>query len=111
MFKKSWVAANHDLAQRYVDSIIQGVQLTKDKKDLAIATYKKYTKSDDQAAAEDAWNYYTPILPALPYPRVEQFSESLDILTELNPKVKDVDLKRFIDDSFVKDAEARGLGK
>jgi NitT/TauT family transport system substrate-binding protein len=111
VFQKSWIAANHDLAQRYVDSIIQGIKLTKENKDLAIATYKKRTKNDSQALAEDAWNYYTPILPALPYPRVDQFSESLDILADLNPKVKSVNLDTFIDDSFVRDAEARGLGK
>ncbi|HEX6512517.1 MAG TPA: ABC transporter substrate-binding protein, partial [Chloroflexota bacterium] len=111
VFKKSWIAANHDLAQRYVDSIIQGIKLTKDNKDLAIATYKKYTKNDDQALAEDAWNYYTPILPALPHPNQDQFKETVDILGELNPKVKSVDLNTLIDDSFIKDAEARGLGK
>jgi NitT/TauT family transport system substrate-binding protein len=111
VFKKSWLTANHDLAQRYVDAIIQGIKLTKDNKDLAVATYKKYTKNDSQALAEDAWNYYTPILPALPHPNAGQFSEAIDILAEQNPKVKNVDLNAFVDDSFVKDAEARGLGK
>lgn len=111
VFKKSWIAANHDLAQRYVDSIIEGIKLTKTNKDLAIATYKKHTKNDNQALAEDAWNYYTPILPAMPHPTIDQFKETVAILGELNPKVNNVDLKTFIDDSFVKDAEARGLGK
>ena len=51
------------------------------------------------------------VVPPLPYPKAEQFTDSVDILATQNPNVKSVDLNKMIDMSFVKSAEDRGVHK
>ncbi|HEX6511329.1 MAG TPA: ABC transporter substrate-binding protein [Chloroflexota bacterium] len=108
--KKSWVAANRDIAQRYIDALMEGISRTKRDKAAALATYKKWAKSENDAEAQQTYDYFVPNLLSQPYPKADPFTETVSILAEVNPKVAGVNVGSLIDESFVKDAVARGVG-
>jgi ABC-type nitrate/sulfonate/bicarbonate transport system substrate-binding protein len=109
--RKSWLANNKELMQRYVDSIVEGAARTKQDKAAAVAAYKKYTKVDSDEEAQATYDYFQPIILAQPFPKPEQFADVAQVLGEVNPKVKGLDLSTVLDDSLVKSAVDRGIGR
>ncbi len=108
--QKTFLNQNHDLVQRYVDSIVQGIAREKSDKAFAVSTLKKYMKLDDDAAASAAYDYYSVgIRQALPYPAPQQFKLAVDELGKKNPAIAQFDLAKLIDRSFVQSAADRGL--
>ena len=53
----------------------------------------------------------TDLTPALPYPRPEQFADTVALLGPKNDKLAKIDVPSILDPSFVKSAEERGLAK
>jgi hypothetical protein len=111
VMQRSYVVANKEIVQRYVDSLIEAnVQLKRDKPG-TIAVLKNYFKSDDEKAMNVAYDFYAhQVLATLPFPKPEQFKDALEQLTATNPKVRDVDIGKLLDASFVQNAADRGLG-
>jgi hypothetical protein len=59
-----------------------------------------------------AYDFYAnEVVQPYPYPRPEQFKDAVDTLSQSNPKIRDVDLGRMLDPSFVQNANDRGLGQ
>jgi ABC-type nitrate/sulfonate/bicarbonate transport system substrate-binding protein len=111
VMQRSYVVANKEIVQRYVDSLIEAnVQLKRDKPG-TIAVLKNYFKSDDEKAMNVAYDFYAhQVLATLPFPKPEQFKDAVEQLTATNPKVRDVDIGKLLDASFVQNAADRGLG-
>jgi ABC-type nitrate/sulfonate/bicarbonate transport system substrate-binding protein len=112
VMQRSFVAANHDVVQRYVDALAEAsVQLKKDRPG-TIAVFKKYFQTDDDKSMSISYDFYaTEVVQPLPFPRPEQFKDAIDALSATNPKVRDVDLGKLLDPSFVQNAADRGLGQ
>ena len=67
---------------------------------------------DDQDALGQAYDFYvTQIMPVYPHVTTETFNYTKDTLAATNAAVKTLDVTKAIDDSFVADAEKRGIGK
>ena len=108
--RKSWLADHKDIAQRYIDGLMECIARTKQDEALAVATYKKYSKDEDDAVAKATYNYFKPLLLSQPFPKADEFTPAAKIMAEVNPKVAKLDVPALIDDSFVKDAVARKVG-
>jgi hypothetical protein len=75
-----------------------------------VAILKKYYRSDDDAAMSAAFDFHAgEVVATLPFPRPEQFADAIAQLSVSNPRIRDVDLGRLLDPSFVQDAADRGL--
>jgi len=108
--QRGWVNANRDIVQRYVDSLVQATAFLKQNKPATVAILKKYYKSDDDAAMGAAFDFHAgEVVASLPFPRPEQFADAIAQLSVSNPRIRDVDLGRLLDPSFVQDAADRGL--
>jgi ABC-type nitrate/sulfonate/bicarbonate transport system substrate-binding protein len=112
VLQRSFVSANRPVVQRYVDSLIEAtVQLKRDKPG-TVAVLKNYFKSDDEKAMDVTYEFYAKeVLTELPFPKPEQFKDSVEQLTVTNPRVREVDLGKLLDTSFVQNAADRGLGR
>ena len=109
---RAWVNANRPIVQSIVDAEVEATARAKKDKDFVLNILRKYDKLDDPALLEDAYNFYTfNVAPSLPYPKPEQFTDTIAQLGETNAHIKSVDLSKLLDDSFVKSAAERGLDK
>jgi ABC-type nitrate/sulfonate/bicarbonate transport system substrate-binding protein len=110
--RKSWLAGHRDIAQKYIDSIVQATARERVDKALTTSVIRKYFKNDDQAQLDATYAYFSQhIHPALPYPRPEQFTEILAITAQTNPQANGFDVSTILDPSFVRSAEDRGLAR
>jgi NitT/TauT family transport system substrate-binding protein len=108
--QRSYMNAHRDVVQRYIDSIIEGIAKMKADKAFATATLKKYLKLDDDQALSATYDYGVKnLFPSVPSIRPEHLADSVDVLSVKNPKVRDFDVGRMLDNSFVKCAADRGL--
>ena len=114
LVQRSFLNANKDIVQAYIDAtVIARSRMAKDK-DGAIAILVKYFALKEQDSATHAYNFFiggtTPVTPVYPAPAAEQMKDSVTILGADNDKIKTVDLAKYLDASFVKSAQDRKLG-
>ncbi len=110
--QRSWFNAHKDLAQKYVDSIVEAIARMKKDKAFTIQVLKKYFSSSDDKAMEVAYNFFTTeVTPSDPYPTVQQFNDAKAYLGQKNSRVSSVNINQLIDASLVKSAADRGLDK
>ena len=110
--QRGWLNSHKDVAQKYVDSIVQGIARTKKDQAFASDTLAKYMKLDDKAAAAKAVAYADQnLVPNSPDIKADGFTDSVAVLSAKNPNVKNFDVNKIIDDSLVQSAVQRGLDK
>lgn len=108
---RSYATAHKDVVQAYTDAIVEAIGVEHKDKAASVAVLKKYLKSTDDDAMSVTYDFYSKIVPALPYSAPEQLQPALDALSDLNAKAKGYDIKTILDATFVKSAADRGLDK
>lgn len=107
---KTWAGANRDVLQRYVDSLVQAIARAKKDKPFTVGVLMKMLSLKDEQAASDTYDFYVPgIFPLYPHVGAAAFNASKQALISTNAKVADLDVTKLLDDSFVADAERRGV--
>ena len=111
--QRSFLTANKDIVQAYIDAtVIARSRMAKDK-DGATAVLLKYFKNDP-ASNDHAYTFFiggtSPVTPVYPAPAAEQMKDAVTILGVDNDKIKTVDLAKLLDASFVKSAHDRKIG-
>ncbi len=111
--RRDWVSGHRDVMQRYVDALVDAIKRTNADKPQALATMKKWFKSDDEAAMGAVYDAYSSsgLWPMPPYATPEMFADAKEVIAATNPKMADYDVNKLLDSSFVKSAEDRGLTK
>ncbi len=105
--RKSWVAANRPTVQRYIDAMVEAIALTKTEKARSVAILKRYFKTDDTQAMTVSYDYIYKVIPRVPYPKVEQFTDVLAEMANVNEKLRGLDIAKMMDDSFLRDTARR----
>jgi NitT/TauT family transport system substrate-binding protein len=109
--RKSWVAANKDLTQRYMDAMIEGIAREKKDEAFATQTLAKWIKSTDETANRASYKLFAQdIVQTYPYGKPDQLTEAQTTLGAKNPKVASYDLTKLFDNSFIQSAEKRKVG-
>jgi len=107
--QRAFLADNKDVVQKVVDSIIQAYALEKQDKATTVKVLKQYLKSEDDSAMSATYDYFVAKAPPIA-PKPEQFMDSFGVLSEQNPKIKDVDLSKMLDASYFQSAIDRKIG-
>ena len=110
IMQRTYLNANKDAVQGYVDSLLIARVKMKADKAGATAVLGKYFKLDNQTALDAAYDFFMNevTVPYL-YPEVVQFKDAVEILGKGNDKIKTVDITKMIDRSFVQSAQDRKL--
>lgn len=110
--KRSYVAANKSVVQRFVDSVVEGIAREEKDRAFAVSVLKKYYKSDDDSLMGSAYDFYAKeVVKQPPYSQVDQYAESQAVLGQKAEAARTFDLNKLFDNSYVKSAANRGLAK
>src|SRR5213594_1448497 len=108
---KKYLNDHKDVMQKYVDSLIQAIVAMKKDKAGTIPVMQKLLNVTDQDALSQTYDYYvTQIFPVYPTVATKEWLYSRDELAKTNATVKDLDVTKVIDNSFVKNAQDRKVG-
>jgi len=109
--RRSYLQSNRQTVQAYIDAEIEAIAAAKKDKPGTIKVMSKLLKIEDQDALGQAYDFYVgQIMPTYPHLDPAAFNYTRDALAATNPAVKNLDVTKAIDDSFVADAEKRGVG-
>jgi NitT/TauT family transport system substrate-binding protein len=109
--KRDWVNGHRDVMQRYTDAIVEAMVRTNQDRAFSLATMKKWFKSEDEPLMASVYDAYSSsgLWPVPPYATPEMFADAKEVTAQAEPKMRDYDLTKLIDSSFVKSAQERGL--
>jgi ABC-type nitrate/sulfonate/bicarbonate transport system substrate-binding protein len=110
---KTWLAANHAVAQRYVDSMVQAsVKIKQDRAGTLDVMRKDLEMTDDQVLST-VYDYYKQdrVTPTLPFPKADLFPAQLAVIAQKTEAAKNFDVTKMLDQSFVQSAADRHLDK
>jgi NitT/TauT family transport system substrate-binding protein len=106
-----FAAANKDVMQKYVDSLVQAIVAMKKDKAGTLPVMQKLLNVTDQDALGQTYDYYvTSIFPIYPEVTPDAWAYSRDQLVATNPAVKGLDVTKVIDNQFVQNAKDRKVG-
>jgi NitT/TauT family transport system substrate-binding protein len=109
--QRSWLANHRDAMQGFIDGLVEANVRIKKDKPFALEMMRKHLKYDDERMYEMSYDYYFAegAIPTLMHPKPSQFADSMTVLGEKNEKVRNLDLGKILDPSFVQAAADRGL--
>ena len=111
--KTSYIQANRQIVQNYVDSMIEATLFMRKNKDLAVQELGKIFNGTDTASYSATYDYYSQpnVTVVPPTPNPDAFTNTLQVLCKKDPKACNFDASKVIDGSFVQSAISRGLTK
>jgi NitT/TauT family transport system substrate-binding protein len=109
--QRAWLNANQDVAQRYIDSIVQAIAASKQNKEQSIPVLQKYLKNDDPRALGVTYDFFVgTVTPQYPVVRADLFGDAVEQLSATNDKIKTFDLNKILDNQYVQSAIDRKVG-
>ena len=108
--QRNWVNDHKDLFQAWNDAIVESIALAKAKPEVGVPVMKKYLQSEDDELVKETYAYWiNEVVTEPPSLTPDQFGDTVRALAPNNPRVKDVDLNRLLDPSFIQNAVNKGL--
>jgi ABC-type nitrate/sulfonate/bicarbonate transport system substrate-binding protein len=99
--QRSYATANRDLVQRFMNSVVEAIGAEKKDKPGSLASIKKYLKIEGAPANTDYDYFVGQVIPDRPVVSADQFTDGIAVLATKNEKLKDFDMSKYIDASFV----------
>jgi ABC-type nitrate/sulfonate/bicarbonate transport system substrate-binding protein len=108
--QRSWVESNRETFQAFNDSIVEAIALAKAKPEVGVPVLKQFLQNDDDELMRQTYDFWiNTILKEPPVLAPDQFGDTVTSLEANNPKVKDIDITKMIDPSYIQNAVNKGL--
>lgn len=108
--QRAWLNSNRQVAQKLVDSLVEGLARVKKDKAFTEEVMKNHLKYDDQQGLDSTYDYFVnEVWPTYPHEAPDQLADGISEQSKSNEKIKDFDPSSILDDSLVQDAEKRGV--
>ncbi|MGH7887309.1 MAG: ABC transporter substrate-binding protein [Candidatus Binatia bacterium] len=99
--KRSFVQSQPEIARAYMASLSDGAKVYKEDSRAALRTLRKYLRAEDRIL-EGGYKEYDQAISSPPYPGLKGLEAVRESLLDSTPQLKNVDLRKFVDDRFVK---------
>lgn len=109
----SFLAQNRDVLQRFARALIEANQWCLDpkNKDGVLRVASQRLKTTDAEVLELNYRMYVAPLPLFPLTNVEDLKTNLADFAETNPKLKELKLAQFVDNSFIQRVQQEGKNR
>jgi NitT/TauT family transport system substrate-binding protein len=104
------VREDPDLIRRYMAAQVEAIARVKRDRNFAMTVMGKYLRTTDSEMLSETYDIYVQKhLLKVPLPSVDALKTVLEELAPRNPKAKEVDPRKFFDDSFVRQMQSSGF--
>src|SRR5688572_22163888 len=98
--RRSFVQNQPEVVRAYMASLTDGAKVYKEDSRVALRILRKYMRADDRTL-ESGYKEYDKAISSPPYPGLAGLEAVRESLLDSTPPLKNVDLRKFIDDRFV----------
>jgi ABC-type nitrate/sulfonate/bicarbonate transport system substrate-binding protein len=99
--KRSFVQSQPEVTKAFMSALTNGARIYKEDGRAALRVLRKYMRADDRIL-EGGYKEYDAAISSPPYPSLKGLEAVRDSLVDSTPQLKQIDLKKFVDDRFVK---------
>jgi len=99
--RRSFVRSQPEVARAYMASLTDGAKTYKEDSRAALRVLRKYMRAEDRIL-ESGYKEYDKAISSPPYPGLKGLEAVRDSLIDSTPQLKQADLRKFVDDRFVK---------
>ena len=99
--KRTFVQSQPELTKAFMVALTDGAKIYKEDTRAAVRVLRKYMRAEDRIL-EGGYKEYDAAISSPPYPSLKGLEALRNSLIESTPQLKQVDLRKFIDDRFVK---------
>ena len=99
--KRSFVQSQPEVTKAFMSALTNGAKIYKEDGRAALRVLRKYMRADDRIL-EGGYKEYDAAISSPPYPSLNGLEAVRDSLLDSTPQLKQIDLKKFVDDRFVK---------
>jgi NitT/TauT family transport system substrate-binding protein len=99
--RRSFLQSQSDVARAYMAALTEGAKKYKEDSRAALRVLRKYLRADDRIL-ESGYKEYDKAISSPPYPGIKGLEAVRESLVDSTPQLKQIDLRKFIDDRFVK---------
>ena len=107
--KREMIRRNPDIVKSVIKAYVEGIKIYKTDREFALKVRVKYTRRSNMDELQEEWKEYVDVVPKAPYPAINGIKAMLGDLSGSFPETSNVDIRRFFDDSFVRDLELSGF--
>ena len=98
--RRSFVHTQPEIARAYMAGLADGAKIYKEDSRAALRVLRKYMRAEDRIL-ESGYKEYDKAISSPPYPGLKGLEAVRESLLDSTPQLKNVDLRKFIDDRFV----------
>jgi NitT/TauT family transport system substrate-binding protein len=99
--KRSFVQGQPEIARAYMAALTEGAKRYKEDSRAALRVLRKYLRAEDRIL-ESGYKEYDKAISSPLYPGMKGLEAVRDSLLDSTPQLNQIDLKKFVDDRFVK---------
>ena len=106
--QKKIIQFEAETVRRFVASCIEGIEIFKTRKEMAMEAMGRRLNSPDRQILEAVYDRLRSRMAVIPYPDLDAVRAILTELGERNPKARQVKPEELVDSSFVKEMMEKG---
>ena len=99
--KRSFIQSQPEVAKAFMAALSDGAKIYKEDSRAALRVLRKYIGGEDRIL-EGGYREYDAAISSPPYPSLKGLEPLRESLVEATPLLKQADLRKFVDDRFVK---------
>jgi ABC-type nitrate/sulfonate/bicarbonate transport system substrate-binding protein len=99
--RRSFVQSQPEIARAYMTALTDGARTYREDSRAALRVLRKYLRGDDRIL-RGGYKEYDAAITSPPYPGLKGLEAVRESLLESTPQLKGLDLRKFVDDRFVK---------
>jgi NitT/TauT family transport system substrate-binding protein len=100
--QRDYVNANPAVGRAFMAALTEGAKIFKEDPKAAVKILKRYMRVEKDSILEAGYREYIPAVSSPPYPSLKGLEAVRASLVDSTPALKSADLKKFVDDQFVK---------
>ena len=99
--KRSYVQSQPEIVREFMAALSEGARIYKEDTRAALRVLRKYMRADDRTL-QGGYKEYENAIASPPYPSMKGLEAVRDSLIDATPGLKTMDLRKFVDDRFVR---------
>jgi ABC-type nitrate/sulfonate/bicarbonate transport system substrate-binding protein len=99
--RRAFVQSHPDIARAYMAALTDGAKVYKEDSRAALRVLRRYMRAEDRIL-ESGYKEYDKAISSPPYPGLRGLEAVRESLVDSTPQLKNADLRKFVDDRFVK---------
>lgn len=108
---KKFLDQNEAKTLNLLRAFLEAIKVLKSDREYSLKAMAQFTRLGNLKAVEEGYDYFKNALPNVPYPSLESMQAVVAQLAETNPKARQVDVRTYVSDRYLKQLEDEGFVK